>query len=363
MVRRALVFIVIVACGQERIAVTQDETNDYNHGEVQAAVDKFVAAKRTPEAYSELANTIFALRPGMDRATAEEAEMKLTVLALGPIKSFSQQPMDEQIDHLALTVWPALLAKEIEADEIIRKRDDMTTAEILPAKGEAPRAYLQRLCGKVLAADCKQIVPEFQGHAVAKLAIGRATERARVAVADCVMCSAEPGWAEAIREWETLDREASSGISEIERKADPANWPIAGDQLASVSGDASEPDPGLPIAEINTTGEVIIAGQRYGAKERIGALAELGKGQPAIALHLRPDVSLATVKGILSDATKARAKKVAVIARGAYYPWERRIYWISEKTGARPGLRATDTLQLLLHSIDHHGPGTIGRVE
>ena len=70
-----------------------------------------------------LGDTVLALRPAMDHAVGEEAELKLVVLALGPIQSVAGKPIPEQVEALALTVWPTLLATAIEADELLRKRD------------------------------------------------------------------------------------------------------------------------------------------------------------------------------------------------------------------------------------------------
>ena len=229
----------------------------------------------------------------------------------------------------------------------------------MPARGETPQGYIQRLCGKQLAADCKQIVPELQGNIVSALAIRRGTERARNAVADCMMCAAEPGWKKAVTEWEALDHAVNEWVFELERKGDPANWPIA--------GAASQPDPGLPEAEVADTGEIVIGGQSYGAADRIQALRQLrflhGADSP-IALHIKPEVPLAAIKGTLADVRKSGAKKIAVIARGTYYPWDRRIYFLSDNSGVRVGLRPTDSLQLLLHAVDHLGqPGAVARVD
>jgi len=296
--RPLALLLVFAACQQEPIAVRRSTINDYNHGALQASIAKFVEAKRTPKAYQELWQSVLKLRPGMDRATAQHAELSLVVLAISPMKAAKDRPMSEQIEALALTVWPILLAKEIEADEILRKRDPKLD-ELLPNKDEAAGAYLQRLCGKQLAADCKQIVAELQGNIVSALATRRGTERARNAVADCMMCATEPGWKTAVAEWEVLDHAVNEWIFELERKGDPANWPVA--------GAASQPDPGLPEAEVATTGEIVIGGQRHGAAERINALRDLrflhGEDSP-IAIHLRPDVPLAQVKDALTDVSK-----------------------------------------------------------
>src|SRR5262249_13196440 len=154
-----------------------------------------------------------------------------------------------------------------------------------------------------------------------------------------VMCGADPGWHEAVRSWEALDRMTTAPRADVERRGDPDNWPIA--------GAAAEPDPqpALPAAEIDPTGEVVIGGQHYGATGRIAALRDLRATSPAIALHIRPETSLAQVRGVLTDATRAGATRIAVIARGDHYPWPREIYWIAggAGTGYHAGLRPTDS--------------------
>ena len=210
--------LILAACGQEKIEVRQGENADYNQGAVLAAVDKFVTSGRTPEAYAELSQTAFELRNGMDRSVAREAELKLMVLALAPVQSVHAKPMSDQIDALALTVWPTLLAPVLEADDLLVKRDPRAAA-MMPKPGEDSHGYLLRLCGGPLASDCKQVVPELQGAVIASIATRHATERVRNAVADCVMCGADQGWHEAVRAWEALDRMANSGINDVERRA------------------------------------------------------------------------------------------------------------------------------------------------
>jgi len=355
MSRGVIVLFALAACGQEKIEVRRGENADYNHGALLVAVDKFVAGGRTPDAYAELSQTAFELRSGMDHSVAKEAELKLMVLALAPVQSVYAKPMPDQVDALALTVWPTLLAPVLEADDLLVKHDPKTGA-MMPKPGEDPHAYILRLCGGLLASDCKQVVPELQGAVIASIATRRATERVRNAVSDCVMCGADPGWHEAVRAWEALDRMANSSINEVERRADPDNWPIA--------GSAAELDPSLPEAEINETGEIVIGGQRYSSTQRVSALRDLRGDSATIALHLRPEISLAQVRALLGDARKSGATRVAVVARAPRYPWDRKVYWIADGTGMHTGLRSTDSLQLLLHAVDAvASPGTIARVD
>lgn len=355
-----LVTLLLAACGQDRAALPaiQDST-DYNHQELLAAVDEFVASGRTPEAYRELSTKVLALRPGMDKTVAQEAERKLVVLALHPVQAVQAKPHAEQVEALALTVWPTLISDPIIADAVLLKRDPKPM--LLPRPDEDAIAYLQRLCGGPLAGECKQIVPEHQGEIVGAYATRRAMERARNAVSDCMTCDADPGWRDAVRVWESLDRLASGRVHEIERRAHPDNWPIAG---AASMPSTELAEVAAREAQINAVGEVVIGGQRYTGAARVDALRDLRAGAEAIALHLRPELSLAQVKGILADARKSGAKKIAVVARAPEYPWERRLYWLSETGSTRVGLRPTDSLQLLLHTLDHvAGPGAVARVD
>lgn len=346
---------MLAACGQDKIEVRQGQNADYNHGELLAAVDKYVAGGRTADAFAELSQSAFALRPGMDRTVAKEAELKLMVLALTPVQAVHAKPMNDQVEALALTVWPTLLTPPLEADGLLVKRDP-NAAAMMPKPGETASSYLVRLCGGPLASDCKQIVPEEQGSIIAAIATRRATERVRNAVSDCVMCGADPGWHEAVRAWESLDRMSNGSVSEVVHRADPDNWPVA--------GAAAELDPRAPEAEINDAGEVVFGGQRYGAAQRVAALRDVRGDSPTIALHLRPEMSLAQVRALLGDTKKAGAARVAVVARMPQYPWERKIYWIADGSGPHAGLRPTDSLQLLLHAVDAvASPGTIARVD
>ena len=360
MVKASLTLLAILAaCGQDKIEVRPSGGADYNHKALLTAVDTFVAAGRTPQAYADLAHTIATLRPGMDRAVAHEAELKLVVLALAPVRATTGKPMRAQLDALALTVYPTLLAPAVEEDKLLVIRDPRTP-ELLPRKGEDTDAYILRLCGGPLAADCKHVVPEFQGEVIRTLALRNATERTRNAITECQPCTgegADPGWHEAVLQWEELDRTAAENIVDTERRADPDNWPI--------SGAASEDDPELPEAELSPRGEVLVEGHAYGPNQlRIDVLRELRGNSDVLALHLHPDTTLAQAKGVLLDARKAGATRVAVIAREPIYPWRRRAYWIAAGAGLRANLRPTDSLQLLLHAIDEvAGPGTVARVD
>lgn len=356
--RVALVVAVVAAagCGQDKIAVTTKASDDYKHGALVTAVDKFVADGRTPEAYAELAQTVATLRPHMDRTVAREAELKLVALALHPIQATRARPIRKRVDALALTVWPTLLAPQITADALFEVRDPKAP-ELVPKPGEDVNQYMIRLCGGALARECKQVVPELQGNVIEGLALRRGMERMRNAVTECLPCKDDAAWKQTVHTWEKLDREIADSIPDVERRADPDNWPVA--------GAAADDDPGLPVAELSIRGDLIVGGHSYGPnKQRIQVLEELRGDGDVLALHLHPDTTLAEARAVLIDARKAGAKRVAVIAREPFYPYQRKAYWVADGYGLRANLRPTDSLQLLLHAIDEvAGPGTVARVD
>jgi hypothetical protein len=351
---------LLAACQQERIDVAPgDPKSDYGHTALRTAIDKFVAAGRTPAAFAELSGTVTALRPGMDKMVADEAELKLLVLALAPVQAAQDKTVDVQAQELALTVWPMLLAPRIEAEALLQVRDPNAPL-LVPKPGEDVAAYLMRLCGGPLASECKRVVPEYQAQFIDALALRRATERIRNAITFCMECTSEhadPAWRKAVEAWEGLDRAASEWIVDIERRANPDNWPIA--------GAASDDDPGLPEAELAPRGDIIVDGHAYGPNtQRITVLRELRGNGDLVALHLYPDMKLHDARGILADARRAGCAKIAVIAREPFYPWRRKAYWLADSYGLRASLRQTDSLQLLLHAIDEvAGPGSIVRVD
>jgi hypothetical protein len=358
MIRGLTLALVLAAsaCGRDKIEVETRVNDDYKHDALVAAVDQFVKESRSAEAYAELAHAVATLRPQMDRTVGREAELRLITLALHPVQAVQHKSIDERVEALALTVWPTLLAPAVAADSMFIVHDPMTP-KLQPKPGEDPQQYLMRLCGEALARHCKRVVPELQGSVIEALALRRATERARNAVAECLPCENDPGWKQAVHNWESLDRVANDRVVEIERKGEPDNWPIA--------GSAAEEDPDLPEAQLSTRGDLIVGGRSYGPnQQRIEVLRELRGKSNVIALHLHPDTTLAQARAILIDARKAGAERVAVIAREPFYPYERKAYWVADGYGLRANLRPTDSLQLLLHSIDEvAGPGTVARVD
>ena len=334
-----LPLVLLAACGGG-IEARRDVTVDDGHAVVIGAIDKFNSAGRTPTAFNELATTLTRFSTEGPMTIAGEAELELVVLALAPVHAVQAKSMTDQIDLLALTVFPTLLAPPLEAGG--------DRSQLSPKHGEDPSQYVQRLCAGPLASSCNRAVPELQGQIVYALAIQRATQRARDAVARCVMCASDLGWHAATLAWEELERGADEWIHDVERRAEPDNWPVAG--AGSVG------DPGLPEVELSL-GEVLVGSERYESSHRIEILRKLCSAGDVIALHFRADTKIAQARTALDDAHKAGCSHVAVIAREAVYPWPRRAYWVDDLRLS--ALRPTDSLQVFLHTVDAAQPAVV----
>ncbi len=342
------------ACSQEPVKVQNTATSDYGRDQLNRAVAEFVAQGRSPAAYAAFAKRVHELQPTMDKSVAEEAELKLTVLALAPIQSMKELPVAAQAKALATTVWPTAFAPPLRATTQLRNVAlDEVKAEVAPLDGESPEVYLQRLCGDALNKVCRDSVPEHQPAILAAYAVNRFSERARSAVADCLSCSTDPSWRAAARGWEELESANNTWLKDVERRGSPSNWPVA--------GPAAEAYVDLPALELSTLGELMIAEQPIIPSMRdkaLRVLVENGKAQgKQLALHVRADVSLARLRELVAELQRAGASTVALVTREPRYPWERRLYRVAIGRGRRVQASANDTLQVLLRQIDPIGPG------
>ncbi len=340
-------------CSQDPVRVQNTASADYGREQLNTAVSAFVAAGRTPTAYAAFARRVRELQPTMDKSVAEEAELKLTVLALAPIVALKELDVASQAQALALTVWPTAFAPPLRATTQLRNLAlDEIEAQVAPLDGESVEVYLQRICGEALNKVCRDAVPEQQPALLAAYAVNRFSERARSAVADCLACSTEPSWRTSARGWEELDSANNTWIKDVERRSSPSNWPVAGPSAAPVETE-------LPALELSTLGELLVAQQPIIPSMRQEALRSMASKAPGkeVALHARPDITLARLRELVGELQRAGASGVAIITREPRYPWERRFYRVALGKGRRVQASANDTLQVLLRQIDAAGTG------
>jgi len=343
-------------CGQDSIAVgAGTSVADYNHGELLAAIDRFVAAGRSAMAFGVLASEVAALRRGMDENVAQEAERRMLVLALDPVEVVAERPLDEQVSALSTTVWPFALSAPLGDAAPTGKVAEREQALKVRA-GEGPSEYLERLCGDVLAVECKFAVPEMQGALVRAVAVARLTERVRTAVQACETCGKETTWRKAVRRWEELDRVATATSDEDQQRARPERWPTAG------AGAAEWPE--VPLLVVEDDGDAVLDRVVLSPGERVPALTRARAGV-VLGVHLPPATRADQVVAVLHDAARAGYREVVIQAREAQYPWRLRGYRVRTERARGPKKtpwRPIDTLQVVLRAIDVSGASEPARL-
>jgi len=346
-VRRLALLALLAACGDDPISVHQQQGADYNHAALRDAIGKFVAAGRTVAAYGQLAKDAMALRPGMDETVAQDCELQLVILAVGPVESVKAEPPAAQTAALATTVWPVALAPPFDVLAADGWKDPRE-APVALKDDDTPDQYVQRMCDGPYATDCKYIVPEWQGAVLGTEVIARMTQRARAALANCPECS-DPAWHDAVARWESLDHAADLDRRHFESEGATSRWPVAGTGAADFATDAV-------VLDVDDNGEWRVAPSPtpVGPAARTAALA----GHPQLGVHLRPDAHVSTLDEIVADAAAAGDTQVCIGARADQFPWTMRAYCIATGTAkkpARPG-RAGDTVQVFLRGLDFAKP-------
>jgi hypothetical protein len=206
-----LIVMLLAACRQETAVVHVHQENT----ETRDRVRSYVASGRTPAAFAILASELESVRAATDPRRAEDAELRLLALALPLVEDTRALKLEAEVERLALTVWPALLAEPLTGHGV---------RDVAPRTDEDASSYIARLCGDVLAEQCGGIAPEHQAIAVRAVAMQRAEQRMREALTTCVMCgsSTEPGWRELEWKWESLERAALRAALEIPRSSTSA---------------------------------------------------------------------------------------------------------------------------------------------
>jgi len=296
------------ACSSDRIDVAPAASGaDGNRTSLIAAVTTLKSAGYTAAAYRTFAARVLELRHEMDETVAEEAELLAVTEALPVVRGAAAR--GETVETIALSVWPLALGPPIAAPIPGTPQGDKWTVWV-PAAGEDHRAYLERLCGTVLALECKDVVPEGQVGVVGALAVQRLTDRARRAVATCLTCS-DPTWATAVAGWEELARAATATVSAVRRASSPSRWPEAGAAAVAV------PPATSAVRHV----------------------------------HVPPDQRVERVRYALADARAAGATSIALLARERAYPYRLRAYLIPTSLTRMP-VRDGEPVQMLTRALD-----------
>lgn len=331
---------VLAACSPDPVQVSPERGVEHNQGALNAAVARFTGDGRKPEAYARFTRELLALRPGMDSTVADLAELQSVGLMLDAALKVPGAATGAA--DAIRTIWPLALAPPITAPIPGLPPADAWT-EWMPRDDDTDASYLERLCDKLLARQCRNVVPEGQAAVVAAVAIREATGRMRRAVASCPTCT-EPIWAQRVAAWADLDRAATANVGRARVAAEPARWPMAGGGATAV--------PEGPLLEVAADGLTTLDGDEVPPPALISRLASARRASRARALlvHLLPSAASEQVRTLLARAGAAGFAELAIIARLPAFPWQARAYRLPV-TASLP-VRDADTVQVLVRFLD-----------
>ena len=327
---RHVALVALLGCGHA--PAPADETNTLATLAVIDSIDAFVAAGRTPSAYRQLSTELVALGERVP-AVSEEVERRLVGLAVFPVVQLADTSLDVQVQTLALTVWPTLLA---------------------PAAGprgtEDGWAYLERLCREEQVLGCATVVPEYRAQVVAATVADRAFARVKHAIAACDVCADDQGWREVRRGWEGVARSAAARLAAVDHRGRVEMWPIAG-----AGAQREERAPALEV-EIGAAGELLFEGYSYDSTFRRAILRD-ARVRGTIAFYMQPAAPLRQLAELLRDAHAAGFATITLLAREPTFPWDRRGYTLSTSQTTFPAMERP--IQAFLRTVDTDaGTGT-----
>lgn len=342
--RAAFAVIVAVAavlgCGKERLKIAQEdpnEPNDYNRTKFLQAAAAASRAK-TPAAFRALAVRARELDSTFSESVKVEVERVLVFMALPPMLAVFDRPPLQQQEALALTVWPTALGVE-------------------PNPGESPAAFVERICGDKLALKCKYAVAEYRPVLLNALAWRNLKDRAREAYTVCDVCANDPEYRNAVDSYSEHDRIMTGRAGNIEDRAHPSSWPIA--------GKAARPWSEVPVLAVDLDGEASFRGLRTSAGKWRDAIARSTPPSEPLGVYLRPKDRIRTLRAVLADAAAVGYREIALQVRERTYPFRLREYRLvtnskatrnkptnAERTFRKVMVRDIDTIQVLVQSLD-----------
>ncbi len=320
-----------LGCGHDPVEVidkNKDEPLDYGHTALVEAANALSADPNSPQAYRTFREKVDSLRNKFSEAVSEEAERYLVFLALGPLDAVSGMPREEQLDALAVTVWP-------------------TAFEVAPRADESPRDYLLRVCGTDLALSCKHIVPDYWPVMLGAMVWTRLKERAHVSYRICGACQGDNGYLAALAKYDARQTEWSKLSGDSEEEARPKSWPVAGKHAAPWSG--------APLYSRDLDGNYSLNGVALAAGKVREALANARGERDVMGIYVHPREEVRALRAMLDDVARAGYAEAALLALEPRYPYGKREYRLAVGRRARGKavhVRGSDTVQVLVQGLD-----------
>jgi len=318
---------LLAGCPGKDVELLPPGADGSDHGQAAliAAVESYNGKPATPAGYRAFALEIDGLRPIFNEEVGEFADMYLSFLALPILEAQLDRPRDQQLEALALTVFPTAFGVE-------------------PRAGEAVRDYLLRLCGESKPLECREYAPEGWPLILSAKVRRTMKHRAQGALDSCSICGERATYVGILEKFDTGAAKEDALAAEHEDEYDPHRWPM--------SGESAAPWSGAPLFAL-VDGDALLDGAPLPSGAWHPSLTAARHGTRVLGVHLTPSTQVRTLRVLATDATRAGYHELALQVRDRRFPYTLGEYRIALR-GAAPRLdtRDIDTIQILARALD-----------
>jgi hypothetical protein len=322
--------LLVTACESNRVPIvaeTDDEAADFGRGALIEAVVTLSKKPNDAKLYQSFAARVEELTPLFNREVKREAELRLVVLAVAPLRAGFNKPQQEQMETLATTVWPSILKFPL--------RD-----------GEDAQEYAERLCLSQLALVCNNVVPEYWPVILNAKVWRTLKSRLDVAYDRCRWCADDPSFEGVLADARESHLKIEMLAKDAQQVGRPSAWPNAGKNASPLATDF--------IVSFGRDGWVTIKDRTAPGGNWRQMIKNMRESNDLLGLHLGPARSVGDLLAVLSDVNSAGYRDVALVTRQRAFPYNPKQYVLNAKTKSFRdlGVHDSDTIQILVQALD-----------
>ncbi len=324
-------FVMLSACEPKQtpmVAETDDEAADFGRTALINAIVKLSESPTSADAYLAFAHRVDELMPLFNRDVKREAELRLCVLAIGPLEAQLEKPQSEQMQMLALTVWPTVLQLPVREKETVDE-------------------YILRLCKNELSIECHNVVPEYWPVVINARVWRTLKSRISVAYGRCHWCAKDPDFDDVLETSSESHAEVESLAKDAQSAGRPSAWPLAGKHAA--------PESSNRHLSFGRKGWVTVQDERPLAGNWRVALAQMRKPGDRVGIHIEPGKSVELLLEVIGEVKAAGYEQMALTTRKREFPYDSMEYslQVGRKGFEDLGVHKTDTIQVLVEALDY----------
>lgn len=322
--------VLAASCEGNTIGLVAKDDDQAADSGRSSLVDAVVLLSKTPDdplAYAVFAKRVEELRPLFSRETNQEAELRLSFLAIAPLAKGLELSPAEQMNALATTVWPVALGLPV-------------------SEGESAHQYVRRLCLSSLALDCKNVVPEYWPLILSAKVWRTMKSRAAVAHGSCHWCGDDPTFKTLLTECNESHLKVELLAKDAQKLGQPSAWPQA--------GQSAQPLETEMIVSVRRDGWVTIKNRSAPGGDWRQMIADLREQDGVLGFHMPPERMVGDLLALLADAKIAGYPHVALVTRDHDFPYDAMQYLLKSDTKSYQslGVRDSDTIQILVQALD-----------